>query len=498
MSVGVASQSGFVRSLDRKVLAVKSRVAPPRWILFLDMLIFCMLPLLSCIDIATDGKLSRIYYSLLLIGLLLIKLIVLPAVSIHYMRAQQTAIGYLITGKNKLWMALFLYLLVIFIAHIRGFFTGTMPFGAFFGFALWALSTFVFVYLSVAMHMLAGREKYLIGAFFGGLALYLCVNFVAYALGFHGTIAALPSEYGGNRLMSLIGLSTNRLTFPISSGPTAFGPIAGMLTTIGLCLLMFSKSKLQRFAGLLAALLGLIGVFLVDSRSALVSIPMALVLAFSFARSAKLRKVWLAFAVLLPLVPLIMVGIVQIMSQTEIAAVFQRQGGFAQKLGVASGRESIWMSVMHFFANPDPIHIIGFGAYGQIISGVSREYSWVFNQAGAALATAHNASLQVLLDCGYVGVAIWVLLVYRVQRAALQSVDLARFPDAALLLSASSFYFVISGFFDVSTTFYQADTFPLFLGIVAILVAIQFGVSINQGLSPSVASSDPRPVTQNA
>lgn len=491
MTVGIASQSGYVRSFDNKVLALKSQVAPPRWVLLLDMLIISILPLLSSIDLATGGKLSRIYYSLLLIGLLMIKIIILPAVSIHYMRAQQAAIGYLITGKNKLWIALFLYLLVIFVAHMRGMFNGTMPSSAFMGFALWTLSTFFFVYLSLAMHMLAGRENYLFAAFFGGLALYLCVNFAAYAAGFHGSMTT-EGDYGGNRLLSFVGISGDRISFPISSGPTAFGPIAGMLTTIGLCLLIFPNTRMQRFFGFLAALLGLVGVFLVDSRSALVSIPMAFFLAYSFTRSAKLRKTLLVFVVLLPFVPLIMVGIVQVLSQTEIAAVFQRQSGFAQKLGVASGRENIWLSVIHLFANPDPIHFVGFGAYGHIISGVSKEYSWVFNQAGAALATAHNASLQVLLDCGYIGVAIWVVLVYRVQKATLQSVDFVRFPDAALLLSATSFYFIISGFFDVSTTFYQADTFPLFLGVVAILVAIQFGAFKNHILSSSVRVHGPR------
>lgn len=443
---------------------------PPRWILAIDMLVLATLPLLSCIDIATDGKLSRIYYSAFLIGLLLIKLIVLPALSISYARATRSALAYLFSVRNRLWVALFLYLLLIMVAHMRGIYSGTMHLGSFIGFLLWSLSTFLFVYLAVVMHAPAGRVNALIGAYFSGMAVYLVVNFAAYAAGMHGTFK-LEDDLGANRLMSFVGIQMARLSFPISAGPTAFGPIAGMLATIGLVLLFFGTGGWRRLFGLSAVFLGLAGLFLVDSRSALVSVPLALLISTLLTRVPFARKYLLLASILLPLVPLLMVGLIQLIEYSDLAALLQRQSGFAQRLGVASGRENIWLGVMHILAQLDPLHIVGYGAYGQVISGASKEYSWVFGQFGTSLATAHNASLQVILDMGYLGLAVWVLMIYNLQQAWIGGLKFDSFSGSAQLFGATCICFIVSGFFDVSTTFYQSDTFPLFVGLAAFLVA---------------------------
>lgn len=465
------------------VLGRAGLAVPPRWILAIDMLVLATLPLLSCIDIATDGKLSRIYYSVFLIGLLLIKLIVLPGLSISYARATRSALAYLFSARNRLWVALFLYLLLIMVAHMRGIYSGTMQLWSFIGFLLWSLSTFLFVYLAVVMHAPAGRVKALIGAYFSGMAVYLVVNFAAYAAGMHGTFK-LEDGLGANRLMSFVGIQMSRLSFPISSGPTAFGPIAGMLATIGLVLLFFGTGGWRRLLGLSAVFLGLAGLFLVDSRSALVSVPLALLISTFFIRVPSSRKYLLLVSMLLPLVPLLMVGLIKLIEYSDLAALLQRQSGFAQRLGVASGRENIWLGVMHILAQLDPLHIVGYGAYGQVISGASKEYSWVFSQFGASIATAHNASLQVILDMGYIGCAVWVFLIYQIQKAYADGLKFNDLPEATLLFGSASVYFVISGFFDVSTTFYQTDTYPLFLAIVGLLVAHGY---LNSAVSASVS-----------
>lgn len=448
----------------------------PRWSRWLDMLILLLLPLLSCIDLASGGKLSRVYYSMLLIGVTMIKLILFPALSLGYSRAQGEALRYLFSAKNKLWLALVSYIFLLIIAHMRAIYAGYMPLGAFVGVALWSFSTFLFVYLAFTVHARSGHGEQLVIAMFAGLALFILVNFAVYKFGLRGAAVALDPSGDGNRLMSLVGKPMARLSFPISSGPTAFGPIAGMLASAALCMLFYSHGWPKKSLGIPAFLLGLLGMFLVDSRSALVCVPLAL-FATSLMQWRRIgRRGLMTCVAILPIVPLAMIGIVKLVSLSDIASLFQRQGHFAQKLGIASGRENIWVSVLDVFSQFDPVHVVGYGAFGQIVSGASKNYSWLFNQIGPASTTAHNAALQVLLDIGYLGLVIWLWMIYEMLQRTQYFHRPTRSRFIARLLGVTGLYYIVTGFFDASTNFYQADTFPFFIAFLAVLIASDFFV----------------------
>jgi hypothetical protein len=116
-------------------------------------------------------------------------------------------------------------------------------------------------------------------------------------------------------------------------------------------------------------------------------------------RAAGMR--WLAT---LPILfPLILLGGLAIIP----ADWWEAAGGAARQLVSLSNREAIWRAVLGELRAFQPVHLVGFGAYGQVASGLSAAYAPYFSAyVYASLASAHNAFLQTVLEIGYLGAGI--------------------------------------------------------------------------------------------
>jgi len=82
--------------------------------------------------------------------------------------------------------------------------------------------------------------------------------------------------------------------------------------------------------------------------------------------------------------------------------------------GALTNRTIIWKFVVNDLEKFKIIHLVGYGFRGQIISEISRNYACLFSSyTNSIYSPSHNFWLQLILDIGYFGVIITiVLLVY--------------------------------------------------------------------------------------
>jgi O-antigen ligase len=78
-----------------------------------------------------------------------------------------------------------------------------------------------------------------------------------------------------------------------------------------------------------------------------------------------------------------------------------------QSGGFLSNRPVIWQFGLDEFRQFKPVHLVGYGFRGQLVSGLSSQYSCLFKSyLRPQYASLHNIWLQILIDTGYLGLAI--------------------------------------------------------------------------------------------
>lgn len=117
-----------------------------------------------------------------------------------------------------------------------------------------------------------------------------------------------------------------------------------------------------------------------------------------------------------------------------------------------NGRMLIWGFAVFDLVNFDPIEILGYGEFGTYHSGLSRNYSFLFEQFDNPLyKSSHNTYLNVVYDYGYIGLIAIILLISKISRGYLHVKNQGKLRLALLII----FYWLISGHFDTFVGFYN-------------------------------------------
>ena len=373
----------------------------------------------------------------------------------------------------SLFVAFCAYLLLLGIAFLRSALSDRYSFVATMGkYALW-LTLSVFAFLSFTRIDKPDSHFYL-NAVFYGLVLYIAVNVVTYLAGFQN-----PEElYFSARpalMLKALGISLNRVNFPFSSGINTFGLVAAAGLVVSSIKMIFSPGRGEKIVSLLGALLCLGVILVVDSRGALVFALFTIFLAVGFpARSVKLWR-WIPLAA--PLLPLLVI-FVQRYLPFEVFQDLMRNPNLTE-IDLLSGRQQIWTIILEQFRVFDWVHLIGYGYHGQVLSGLSQNYAFLFsNFVFGETASAHNFALQSLLDFGYFGLIIvyWMLLSMSFRLAKLVAAN----PKASLYKAAFFlfFYFMLAGSTEIVLTPDFIEIYVIFLLLCGFaLVAIPAPVS---------------------
>jgi len=82
-------------------------------------------------------------------------------------------------------------------------------------------------------------------------------------------------------------------------------------------------------------------------------------------------------------------------------------------IATGNSRLTIWVACWNELSSFKPIHMIGYGEFGQTGSGVSKNYIQVFADVkNADLFSTHNTVFQTILDTGYLGLLLYFALMW--------------------------------------------------------------------------------------
>jgi O-antigen ligase len=276
------------------------------------------------------------------------------------------------------------------------------------------------------------RRRRMLCALFSPVC-FAALDLVLYIVGFH--FPAAQSEIKGNngsaQLLGLIGIHSPRVSLPLNPGLNGTGESAALVLVICAVLAYRSRGSLRWISGL-GVLVGLVSVLLTDSRGPLAYALAAVLILILLPRWAK--RVVAAVPILLPLAPAIILYVVgHLGSVGETLNRGQGNGSFV----TATGRSKIWSIVVEFLSHPHAEDLIGYGAYGQVRSGVSSHYAYIFRyQEHPEFNSTHNIAFQTILEMGYIGLGLYLLFLVMAVNSARISHQRANTPESAALLGA--------------------------------------------------------------
>jgi hypothetical protein len=300
-------------------------------------------------------------------------------------------------------------------------------------------------------------------ALFHGLGLFLVLNLGLHLAGVRPPSIGQVTSAGDALMLSLIGIDTPRVVFPLATSLNGYAVTSGLGLVVAFGMLAKRASKGLDFWWWLTVLIAAgISILLGDSRGAAL-FALAVIFFMSLApRFAKERAHWII--VLAPLGSVAAAALLVAFAESggaallpEAVQLFLRPDAGGDDLG--SGRALVWSVAAEELLEPKAAHMVGYGFYGHVISGISKYYAALFPYLdNPDFATLHNAALQYVIDAGYIGLLLFFgLLFMTVKRAAL-----ARVPLSAPVVAAGLF-FVLMGLTEAVPTPYMRDAFLVFV-----------------------------------
>jgi len=241
--------------------------------------------------------------------------------------------------------------------------------------------------------------------------LLVAANIATYAVGLSGTVDVSEAAASDriNQTLGLLGITTTRISFPLTFGVNGFGAIAAVSMLICSFQATYTKGWI-RASALVLLPCTLAALAMTDSRGAMAYALLAGTFAYLTLKRPPLIKLTFIGIALTPILPSLGYRLFHAANHGQMFSFMTRPGSQGAKLGFGTGRGDIWEAVLSHLTNPSFQHLIGYGAYGQTTSGVSKQYAWVFNELGSSHASCHNTFLQYIMDGGYIGGAMWMAI----------------------------------------------------------------------------------------
>jgi hypothetical protein len=320
-----------------------------------------------------------------------------------------------------------------------------------------------FCFLSIQVNRIIYPKYDLRKALIYSLGLFVNVNMLLLVFGVTPKNEIYLISYP-SQMLSIFGLERNRVLFPMSIGINSYGTLVGATLVGSFLLFKFVKTKFEKIYLTFVVLICLCSILFTDSRGALVFSIFSI---FSMLLPKNIFKfvLWVPF---LLSVFIVLIFVIKPDFLTEPLSVFNREppdqiasqtnlkntcSSFSQKPnGVLSNRPIIWGTGISELKSIRFIHLIGFGARGQVISGVSEKYSCLFvNFSKSNIAGLHNIWLQSIFEIGYLGLAITVIVLFHslklLSEETFVNKNAVTYPFLGIL-----FYIVLDGTFESTIT----------------------------------------------
>jgi hypothetical protein len=341
------------------------------------------------------------------------------------------------------------------------------------------------------------RQKLLKGIFYA-FGLYMIINLLIFLSG--GQSVELPylAKYPA-QILSILGISIYRTLFPMADGINSFGILSGAIL-VSLIPLCFSKMNLsKKIFSWLAVISCMIIILLTDSRGAIIYSILTLIIIIVPSKILKLLR-WSPFLmsffpiIILIIAPSLLKQNINIFkraesqweenkpltnSANECDNYLQQSGGFL------SNRPIIWEMVINELSDFQYIHIIGYGVRGQVVSSISNSYSCLFTSyARPTLASAHNGWLQTILDVGYIGFGIMLVLLVMIIVKLSNLFFITRDATYKAML-VSVIYIILSGTLEAS---FSPDSYGTFIILMFVSIGLLFAHPANDVSHPLLSN----------
>jgi len=309
----------------------------------------------------------------------------------------------------------------------------------------------------------AARERCLALAVYA-IGVYVGVNVLLRGLRNHLPFALPTSssiaQGGSAEIARLFGIHASRVAFPLTLSVNGMGVIAA--SGFAAAIVYGLRVRKARLASALSGLVCLWGLLASDSRGPFLY-AIAVILLFVLWR--RVRTIG-GISILIPLSPVLAVSILGFLAGSGFAGALSRG---TSDLSTGNNRFTIWGAIFHLLEHPTIDQLYGFGAFGQLTSGVVYRYSYLFgNSVAPVFEHAHNLALQTVLDFGYIGLFVLVALVFTAIRALERLVR--RTPASASSgVLALLMVLILSGTTEAYPSYFSLDTLAIF--ILALSVA---------------------------
>jgi hypothetical protein len=297
------------------------------------------------------------------------------------------------------------------------------------------------------------------------LPLYVVVNLFLHLAGMQNPNPAGATAGTSSQLTGLIGISSDREVFPLTTSINLYSIVVGAAVAGVGVLRLRAPQWCPRW------LVGLVSVTCVyellvgDSRTE-VAVALGVVLLFALFKRFKGSR-WIP--VVIPALPLIVVGFLHAVAVTGIANAFNRSTPGQSQFGTVvsgTGRVDIWQGAWHVLRHLQLQEIFGWGAGGHITSGASLQYAYVFPRDPLGYTEfTHSLPIQVVLDEGVVGLLLLIAAIW-MTFSALRRHLIQNPGSPAIALVAILLVFVACGATEVSITYYAEEALLMTLLIM--------------------------------
>jgi hypothetical protein len=286
--------------------------------------------------------------------------------------------------------------------------------------------------------------------------IYATVNLLLAVGGVQNPVPAGATAGTQAQLLSFVGVAGARQEYPLSTSINLYSIVVSSSLAGLVVLRLRAPESLPRIVAWPAIVVCLFEVISGDSRATLAA---ALVVVLVFA-------VWRRFdgapwiAGVMAFFPLIVIGGLGLLSSSGVATLLSRgsngQTNF-DSFSTGTGRVYIWRGAWEVIKHFSLQDVIGWGAAGQIPSLASTHYAFVFPTEPLAYTVfTHNVVLQTILDEGYIGLLILVVLIWRTFVLLRRHLRLnPRSPAAGLV--AMLLVIILSGATEVSPSYYSEE-----------------------------------------
>lgn len=335
--------------------------------------------------------------------------------------------------------------------------------------AIYQFVTFLIFGLS-AKKILLRKQQLFMRYVFIGLIFYLGVNVIFNLLGMENQTEIYLRNFD-SVMLSMIGIETSRVYYPLSEGINPFGNVggAGFVMSVAMGITMI-KNRSKEIISWIGAFLGVSLSFYImlttDSRGALLfAIFISGLIVF-----VRFISYEMVFGFCLLVQPAVLIAREIIVRNLTFLAPLIRSNS-----DVLSGRGVIWQAGIEQLSKFDWIHLVGYGLSGQTISGVVEKYNHLFvAYININSVSLHHFGLQTVYDIGYLGLLLAYSLMILMGISLIKQIKACSENQEFLIAFVFLLYILLAGSVSTTPAYYTKEMFLLFI-FVWVMAGMELG-----------------------